>query len=175
MERYLSRELEREPGEEVLVASFPCAEHHQRTVAAAQELRQYRDDQVDALLADQPADHADQRYAVGNRDADACAERASYGGFSRQIVGAEAYRQVAVRAGVPLLVVDAVEDADDALAARAQEAVQARAVLRRADLARIAGAYRCYEVRIKDAMQQRVDPPLGQVLLVQQPGGVIEA
>ena len=76
--------------------------------------------------------------------------------------------QVAVVAWIPLLVVDAVQNAGHGAAALAQAVLQPHAVLIRADLARMRRADRGDGVGIQDAVAQGVDPPGGEVRLVQE-------
>ena len=80
---------------------------------------------------------------------------------------AEVDRQVLVARRIPLLVVDAVEDAVHRAAARGQRLLHPHAVARRGDLARVRRAHRGHRVGMQDAVLERVDAPGLEVVLVQ--------
>src|SRR5205823_6490529 len=71
-------------------------------------------------------------------------------------------------AGIPLLVVDAVQDARYGGAAGTEAVLEPHAVLSGADLARVSGTDRGDEVGVDDPVPQRVDPSAGEIARVQQ-------
>src|SRR5690606_39424539 len=68
---------------------------------------------------------------------------------------ARADERVGLRA--PQRVVDAVQDADEVVAARTKHGIEPHAELRRADLLGIAGAHRRHDARVADAELEKDD------------------
>ena len=90
---------------------------------------------VEALLRRQPPDHAEERDVGANREASLFLQRRLAGRLAGHLLGVELFRQVLVGGRVPLVDVDAVQDADQVAAARAEHAVEAAAVGAGLDLA----------------------------------------
>ena len=93
------------------------------------EIAGHRGDQVEALLIDHPRHHADHRprqQFIGDREAERLEQRALGRGLSVEAVGVERRRQERIRRGIPLVVIDAVQDADQRIAARCGSRRQAR-------------------------------------------------
>ncbi len=69
---------------------------------------------------------------------------------------------------IPLLVVDAVQDAGQCIATRPQRVLHSHAVLIRADLLGMSRTHGRDRIRVHDAVLERVDRAGPQVVLVQQ-------
>ena len=76
-------------------------------------------------------------------------------------------RQIAVVARIPIVVVDAIEDADHRGAARAQDRIQPHAVFRRLDLARVGWAHGRDQVGVRDASAEQIDLARGERGLIE--------
>src|SRR5436853_7846159 len=76
--------------------------------------------------------------------------------------------QPRIALGAPLALVDAVEDAEEHIAARPEQAVETHAVLRSLDLARVGGADGGDGVGVEDSGGEEADAARAQLVLVDQ-------
>ena len=97
---------------------------------------------VEPFLGRQPADDAEQGDVGARRQAGLLLQRRLAGRLAGEIADVEVGGQVLVGGGVPLVGVDAVQDADEVAVAPGEDAVQAVAVAARLDLARVGRADR---------------------------------
>ena len=112
------------PGEEPLGVGIAGPEQHQLHVPAEDALQRVRQ-HVEALLRRQPADHAEERHVGAHGEAGLLLQRRLACGLAGHLRRRERLRQVLVGGRVPLVGVDAVQDADQIAAAGAQDAVEA--------------------------------------------------
>ncbi len=137
----------REPPFQIGVAR---AQHDELRGQPDQALRDVRDE-VDALLRHQPANHAEQRRRGQRRETDRSAQRLAVRRLRVEAPRIVALRDQRIARGIPLVDVDAVQDAAQHVAPAAQQPVQAAAERFALDLARVARAHGGHGVRIGDA------------------------
>jgi hypothetical protein len=112
---------------------------------------------VEPLLRGQPADHAEQRHVrVHGQPIWRCSS-ALQAALPVHVLGVEHLRQGAVDGRVPLLDVDAVQDAAQVAAAPRQHPVQAEAEGRGLDLPRVGGAHRRQHGAVDDGRLHQVE------------------
>ena len=147
----------RQRGKKIFVTRIAAAQHHQTRVAFLQQLRQCIEQQFKAFLQRQATDHTDQRSLRQRFQPDALLQQLFELGLDAQLISVVMPRQVAVVSRVPVLVIDAIEQAGQMPCALTQYAIEAPAVFGRLDLLRVSGAHGADVVGVQDALAQRID------------------
>ncbi len=106
--------------EERRVTLIAAAEHHQGDVARTENLGKRVEQQIDSLLGRQAGHHADQRHRDRRAQPTGAEQLLLVEGLAVQFLDRIVRRQVRIVPRVPFLIIDAVEDADDAVLARPQ-------------------------------------------------------
>ena len=159
---------------ELLALAVAAAQHREGEVSPRYRFRQCLEQQVDPLLPGQAGDDADQRPAGTRVEAEALAQRLAHLRLARQVARRVMPGQVAVGRRIPLPRVDAVEDADDGVPARAQHPVETHALLGRADFPGVGRAHGADDVGIPQALPEKIDPARGELVGIEVAGGVPE-
>src|SRR5690606_15337541 len=110
-----------------------AAEDREPGPSTREALGQRRDEQIEALLLDEATDVADERGMVD--EAELGAELELHAALPGQVVARIARADERIGLGAPQRVIDAVQDADEVVAARAQQPVEPHPELGRANLA----------------------------------------
>jgi len=140
------------------VMAFPMDTLDDKPGAATQETGRRRGQQVETLLRIEPADHPEHRRVVGRVETDARQEVGPAGGLAGEVRGRIRRREVGVGRRVPDGRVEAVEDAEVAVALRPQRGVEAEPEIRPQRLAGVRRADGVDQVRSLDPGPQQVDP-----------------
>ena len=139
----LDGDLVREAPGEVPIAAFVfgrAAAEDDELEVGVQHLGQCAELDIHAFLFGQPGNGAEERRGFTDRQADLLLQRAFIGRFAGEPADAVGLEQMRVFGGVPLVVINAVQDAGQPVPALAQQAVQAAAEFLGTDFAGIARA-----------------------------------
>ena len=153
---------------EALVLRLPAAECDEAEVVALEQGGQRLLQQVDAFLPREPRNHADERHAGRCGHAQQVEQRFAITCLARQVVARVLERQVAVGRGIPVFVIDAIEDATQGVVPRTQVGVETVAAFRRADFTGVRRADRGHGVGVQDAVPHRIDAALPEIGLMQR-------
>ena len=148
------RNLARMPARQIEKGVFPfriaAAQEHELHVSL-QNVFQCGQQVIDPLLIDQPGDVPKHRRLRFNRQIQFVLQRLFVARLVIGMFGVERETDERIVGGIPLRVIDAVQDATQNILALPQQAIHAATEFRRANLARIALAHRGQFIRVNNA------------------------
>src|SRR5690606_21050189 len=161
----------------LLQGGIAAAEDGELQVASQKRI-EGRQEEVQALLPGDAGDHAHEK-GVGRLQAELLLQRPLARRLAAAIVGGKMRRQVGIGRGVPGLDVDAVENADEAVAERAQLLAEAERKLGVADLAGVGRRDGGHEVGGADSAPQQgelspVGPGSGDEAVAEEVAGLLQ-
>ena len=155
-------------GEELLQARLPAPQDGEAEIDVRQDGRHRLGEEVEPLLRRQPRYDPDGRHLATVGEAEPGEEDLLVLLLGGEIARPVAERDIAVRLRAPFVVVDAVQDPDQARAPCPEYLVEPGAVLGGLDLAGIGGTDRRQSVGIKDAVEEEIEALLLELVLMKQ-------
>ena len=143
--RHLRRVLVSQRAHALLVVGFARAEQRELHVEF-QQVREALRQQVEALLPGQPGDQPEERNLRRLRQTQLALQRGLAGHLAPEVPRVVVGSQITVGGGIPFLVVNPVEHAEEVLRAVAQHALKSLAIFRRLNLLRVSRTHGAEQV-----------------------------
>ncbi|OQC35578.1 MAG: hypothetical protein BWX64_02394 [Acidobacteria bacterium ADurb.Bin051] len=161
--------------EERLVARLARAEDDEAEVVAPELRGQALEAEIDPLLLHETAHHADHGNLVSGLHPHPLEQRPLHPRLAGEIGGAVMVGEVRIVPRIPVAVVDAVDDPDQARGPLAEEAVEPEAALGGEDLAGVGLAHGGEQIGVPDPVLQEAQLVGGEILGRQQPAVRLES